>query len=99
MASLDRLLPPTGSTCTACRMPVDLVQSSNRARGLPEVFHVSARSRSIVCCGVDLRDRVVRSCQRLIGSVLSATLVQANDVTWPAVAWVCKAMKLGMHRV
>ena len=22
--------------------------------------------------------------------------MQANDVTWPAVAWVCKSMKLGI---
>ena len=25
--------------------------------------------------------------------------LQANDVTWPAVACVCKSMKLGMHSV
>ena len=25
---------------------------------------------------------------------VECNLVQANDVTWPAVAWVCKSMKL-----
>ena len=25
--------------------------------------------------------------------------LQANDVTWPGVACVCKSMKLGMHSV
>ena len=39
---------------------------------------------------------MVRSCQRSIGSVstASATVSAATDVTWPAVACVCKSMKL-----
>ena len=39
--------------------------------------------------------RVVRSCQRSIRSVLTSS----KRLTWPAVACVCKSMKLGIHSV
>ena len=32
----------------------------------------------------------------MFGLQVECNLVQANDVTWPAVAWVCKSMKLGI---
>ena len=56
------------------------------ARGLPEVFHVSARSRWIAqifewCDHASDRSEVFRL-------QVECNLVQANDVTWPAVAWV-----------
>ena len=35
----------------------------------------------------------------VFGLQVECNLVQANDVmiTWPAVAWVCKSMKLGIY--
>ena len=50
------------------------------------------------------RDRSRRSsCGAIMPAIdqkcFDCNLVQANDVTWPAVACVCKSMKLGMHRV
>ena len=32
----------------------------------------------------------------VFGLQVECNLAQANDVTWPAVAWVCKSMKLGI---
>ena len=75
---------------TACAV---LVQQAT-ACGLPEVFHVSPRSRSIA--HVDLR----RWCDHMHASDRSEVFrLQANDATCPGVACVCKSMKLGMHSV
>ena len=101
----DRLMTVTNRrTCAYC-MPVDLlpvlavdllVQLAT-ACGLPEVFHVSPRSRSIarVRAYVDLRPW----CEQYASDRSEVFRLQANDVTWPGVACVCKSMKRGMHSV
>ena len=89
-------------TCAYC-MPVDLlpvlavdllVQQAT-ACGLPEVFHVSPRDRSRSIARVDLRPW----CEQCASDRSEVFQLQANDVTWPGVACVCKSMKLGMHSV
>ena len=58
-----------------------LVQSSNRAR-LPEVFHVSPRSRSIAYMYV----HAYVWCDAIMPAIDQKPVfrLQANDVTWPA---------------
>ena len=74
-------------------LAVDLLVQQATACGLPEVFHVSPRSRSIA--RVDLRPW----CEQYASDRSEVFQLQANDVTWPGVACVCKSMKLGMHSV
>ena len=74
-------------------LAVDLLVQQATACGLPEVFHVSPRSRSIA--RVDLRPW----CEQYASDRSEVFQLQANDVTWPGVACVCKAMKVGMHSV
>ena len=67
-------------------LAVDLLVQQATACGLPEVFHVSPRSRSIAHVLVDLR--------RAGGAIMPAIdrkvfRLQANDVTWPGVACMC----------
>ena len=82
-------------------LAVDLLVQQATACGLPEVFHVSPRSRSIA--RVDLRRRggrwyMVRAiCQRSIGSVSTASKrrrmhglvlrVYASQSTWACTAF------------
>ena len=77
-------------------LAVDLLVQQATACGLPEVFHVSPRSRSIahVLHIVDLRRWRDHASDRS-----EVFRLQANDVTWPGVACVCMSMKLGMHSV
>ena len=77
----DRLMTVENNAPTACRMPVDCiipvhgaVNFQATARGLPEVFHVSARSGSIAWIFVKFV-----SCNRS-----EVFRPQANDVTWPS---------------
>ena len=100
----DRLMTVTSRRTCAYFMPVDLlpvlavdllVQQAT-ACGLPEVFHVSPRSLSIAA----------RRSSPVVRAIIMPAIrrsevfqLQANDVTWPGVACVCKSMKLGMHRV
>ena len=77
-------------------LAVDLLVQQATACGLPEVFHVSPRSRSIahVDLLVDLRRWRDHASDRS-----EVFRLHANDVTWPGVAYVCMSMKLGMHSV
>ena len=77
-------------------LAVDLLVQQATACGLPEVFHVSPRSRSIAHVLVDLRRWRDHASDRS-----EVFRLQANDVTWPGVACVCvcMSMKLGMHSV
>ena len=61
-------------------LAVDLLVQQATACGLPEVFHVSPRSRSIA--RVDLR----RWCEQYASDRSEVFQLQANDVTWPGVA-------------
>ena len=80
-------------------MPVDLLPSTGAVKQPRAVcwkcfmFHLDRdRSRrSSRPCGA-IMPAIDRKC-------FECNLVQSNDVTWPAVACVCKSMKLGMHRV
>ena len=74
-------------------LAVDLLVQQATACGLPEVFHVSPRSRSIA--HVDLRPW----CEQYASDRSEVFRLQANDVTWPGVACVCKSMKLSVHSV
>ena len=74
-------------------LAVDLLVQQATACGLPEVFHVSPRSRSIA--HVDVRPW----CEQYASDRSEVFRLQANDVTWPGVACVCKSMKLSVHSV
>ena len=74
-------------------LAVDLLVQQATACGLPEVFYVSPQSRSIA--RVNLRPL----CEQYASDQSEVFRLQANDVTWPGVACVCKSMKLGMHSV
>ena len=61
-------------------LAVDLLVQQATACSLPEVFHVSPRSRSIA--RVDLRPW----CEQYASDRSEVFQLQANDVTWPGVA-------------
>ena len=63
-------------------LAVDLLVQQATACGLPEVFHVSPRSRSIA--RVDLRPW----CEQYASDRSEVFRLQANDVTWPGVAYM-----------
>ena len=98
MTVTSRRTMPAPTACQAVDLlpvlAVDLLVQQATACGLPEVFHVSPRSRSIA--RVDLRRCGDHASDR---SEVFRLHAQANDVTWPGVACVCKSMKLGMHSV
>ena len=82
---------PAPSACHASRYWQYWCSKQPRAVcGLPEVFHVSPRSRSIA--RVDLRRWRDHASDRS-----EVFRLQTKDVTWPGVAR--KSMKLGMHSV
>ena len=64
--------------------------TSNRVRFAGSVSCFTSRSIAI--------DRARRSA-RGASDRSEVFRLQANDVTWPGVACVCKSMKLGMHSV
>ena len=66
-------------------LAVDLLVQQATACGLPEVFHVSPRSRSIAHVLVDLRRAGGAICQRSIGSVSTASKRRH-------MAWCCVCM-------
>ena len=76
-------------------LAVDLLVQQATACGLPEVFHVNVSPRSRSIARVDLRPW----CEQYASDRSEVFQLQANDVTWPGVACVCKSMKLGMHSV
>ena len=71
-------------------LAVDLLVQQATACGLPEVFHVSPRSRSIahVLCSRS-SPRRWRDHHDHASDRSEVFRLQANDVTWPGVACVC----------
>ena len=73
-------------------LAVDLLVQQATACGLPEVFRDPCFTSIAI---VDLRPW----CEQYASDRSEVFQLQANDVTWPGVACVCKSMKLGMHSV